>query len=43
MLQGPIPTTLLQTDKNTDLTSLDKIDRIACALTNACESVIPFD
>ena len=43
MLQGPVPITLLQTDPNSGLTALDKIVRIACAFTNACESVVPFD
>ena len=43
MLQGTVPITLLQNDPSCGLTTLDKIVRVACAMANACESVVPFD
>ncbi|XP_062401089.1 uncharacterized protein LOC134092302 [Sardina pilchardus] len=43
MLQGPVPISLLYNTENSELTTLDKIVRVACALTNICPSVIPFD
>ncbi|XP_051803372.1 uncharacterized protein LOC127533698 [Acanthochromis polyacanthus] len=42
MLKGPVPISLLSTD-DTDYTTLDKIVRVACALTNLCPSVVPTD
>lgn len=41
MLQGPVPISLLQHDESH--TSLDKIVRVACALTNLCPSVVPIN
>ncbi|XP_076314942.1 uncharacterized protein LOC143227374 [Tachypleus tridentatus] len=43
MLESTIPITLLQTDQSCNLTTLDKIVRVACALTNISPSVVPFD
>lgn len=43
MLQGTIPITLLQNDPEVNLTTLDKIVRVACAMVNGSESVVPFD
>lgn len=43
MLQGPVPISLLYNTDNSELTTLDKMVRVACALTNICPSVIPFD
>lgn len=42
ILDSTIPITFLQTDTNTGLTILDKIVRVACGLTNICESIVPF-
>jgi hypothetical protein len=39
MLQGTVPISLLDCDG--DLMALDKIVRVACALTNVCGSVVP--
>lgn len=42
MLHGPVPISLLSSDDAT-YTTLDKIVRVACALTNLCPSVVPTD
>ena len=42
ILDSTIPITLLQTD-DSGFTTLDKIVRVACALSNVCESIVPFD
>ena len=42
MLQSTIPRTLLQSDTS-ELTSLDKIVSVACALTNLSKPIVPFD
>ena len=42
ILDSTVPIKLLITDE-TELTSLDKIVRVACGLTNVCSSVVPFD
>lgn len=43
MLESTIPITYLQRDDKYELTALDKIVRLSCALTNLSESVVPFD
>ena len=43
MLQSTIPITLLQNDPTVQLTTLDKMVRVACALVNLSESIIPPD
>ena len=43
MLQSTIPITLLQKDSVCNLTTLDKIVRVSCALTNLSPSCVPFD
>lgn len=43
MLQGPVPISLLYNADDSEFTTLDKMVRVACALTNICPSVIPFD
>lgn len=43
MLNSTIPITFLQTDNSGHSTKLDKIVRVACALTNVSPSVVPFD
>ena len=43
MLQSTIPITLLQPDINLKMTTLDKIVRVACAMTNLSPSCVPFD
>ena len=43
MLQGPVPITLLMTDNEAEFTPLDKIVRVACALTDLAPSVVPLD
>ncbi|XP_076350612.1 uncharacterized protein LOC143247080 [Tachypleus tridentatus] len=43
MLESTIPITLLHTDQSCNLTTLDKIVRVACALINIYPSVVPFD
>ncbi|XP_022106610.1 uncharacterized protein LOC110987815 [Acanthaster planci] len=42
MLQSNVPITYLLSDQH-NLTTLDKIVHVACALTNLLESVVPFD
>lgn len=42
MLQNIIPITLLKSDEN-NMTTLDKIIKIACALVNVSDPVIPFN
>lgn len=43
MLQSTIPISLLQDDVTTGLTTLDKVVRVACGLTNLSASLIPTD
>ena len=43
MLQSTIPITLLQNDPTVQLTTLDKMVHVACALVNLSESIIPPD
>jgi len=44
MLHGPVPISLLiKSSEEEEFTSLDKIVRVACALTNLCPSVVPID
>ena len=43
MLEGTIPITLLKKDNTYDVTTLDKIVHVSCALVNTCMSVIPPD
>ena len=42
MLQSTVPITYLQSDQF-NLTTLDKIVRVSCALTNLSDSVVPFE
>jgi len=43
MLQSTIPITLLQNDPTVQLTTLDKMVHVTCALVNLSESIIPSD
>ena len=43
ILQSTIPIPLLQVDTSVQLTTLDKIVRVACALTNLSPSCVPLD
>lgn len=43
MLEGTIPITFLQCDSHCKLTTLDKIVRVACALTNLSPSCVPIE
>jgi hypothetical protein len=43
LLESTIPITLLQNDPSCNLTTLDKVVRVACALTNMCPSCVPFE
>ena len=43
MLESTIPITLLMTTPNHSISTLDKIVTVACALTNLCPSVVPFE
>jgi len=43
MLQSKIPITLLQNDPTVQLTTLDKMVRVACALVYMSQSIIPPD
>ena len=43
MLQSTIPINLLITKTGQENPVLDKIVTVACALTNLCQSVVPFD
>ena len=42
MLQSAIPITLLITKAGEEKPVLDKIVNVACALTNLCPLVVPF-
>jgi len=41
MLQSTIPISLLQDDVTTGFTTLDKVVRVACGLTNLSSSIVP--
>ena len=43
ILQSTVPITLLKCDKECGLTTLDKIVRVACALTNVCQGIVSKD
>ena len=43
MLQSTIPITFLLTRKGEDTPLADHIRRVCCALTNVCNSVVPFE
>ncbi|KAM9354261.1 uncharacterized protein KZ484_012436 [Pholidichthys leucotaenia] len=43
ILQGTLPITMLELDKTTNLTCLDKVVRVCCALINVNDSVVPFN
>ncbi|XP_014661474.1 PREDICTED: uncharacterized protein LOC106804700 isoform X2 [Priapulus caudatus] len=42
ILGSTIPITLLQTDEISGFTTLDKVVRVACGLSDICESIVPF-
>ncbi|XP_074546650.1 uncharacterized protein LOC141805465 [Halichoeres trimaculatus] len=42
ILQGSVPIDFMFIDKENDVTCLDKIVNVCCALTNVCESVVSF-
>jgi len=43
MLQNTMPITMMNKDPTCLLTTLDKVVRVACALTNTCISCVPFE
>jgi len=43
ILQNTIPITFLTTRKGEDIPLIDHIVRVCCALTNVCDSVVPFE
>ena len=43
ILQGILPIDLLIKKDTNDLASIDKIIVVCCALTNLCDSVVPFE
>ena len=43
ILQGTLPVDYLTKSKDSGLTAIDKIVTVCCALTNLCDSVIPFE
>ena len=43
ILQSTIPVTFLTTRKGEDIPIIDRIVRVCCALTNLCDSVVPFE
>ena len=43
ILQGTLPIDYVTTRNGEDYPAVDHIVRIACALCNLCNSVVPFD
>ena len=43
ILQGTLPVDYLTKSKDSGLTAIDKLVTVCCALTNLCDSVIPFE
>lgn len=43
ILQSTIPIKFLLTKKSEDIPLVDRIVRVCCALTNVCNSVVPFE
>ena len=43
ILQSILPISLIMCDSESDISSVDKIAVIACALCNHCDSVVPMD
>ena len=43
ILQSTILVTFLTTRKGEDIPIIDRIVRVCCALTNLCDSVVPFE
>uniref|UniRef100_A0A672Z375 THAP-type domain-containing protein n=1 Tax=Sphaeramia orbicularis TaxID=375764 RepID=A0A672Z375_9TELE len=43
MLKGPVPISLLMTSSEAEYTTMDKIVRVACSLTNLRPTVVPID
>ena len=43
ILQSTIPVTMLAAPENENFSMIDKIVRVACALTNTCDVIVPFD
>ena len=42
-LQGTLPVDYLTKPKDSSITTIDKIVTVCCALTNLCDSVVPFE
>ena len=43
ILQSTLPINMIMCPENTDISLLDKIVTVCCALCNSCESVVPFE
>ncbi|XP_055012542.1 uncharacterized protein LOC129409806 [Boleophthalmus pectinirostris] len=43
ILQNTVPLSFTDIERENDVTYLDKIVSVCCALTNVCESVVPFE
>lgn len=43
ILQCTLPIEMVETKDDTDIPMLDKVVTVCCALTNLCNSVVPFD
>ena len=43
ILQSTLPINMIMCEGDTEVSTIDKVVFVACALYNHCESVIPFD
>ena len=43
ILQSTLPINMIMCPEHSDISLIDKIVTVCCALCNACESVVPFD
>ena len=43
ILQSTLPINMITCEGDTEVSNIDKVVFVACALCNHCESVIPFD
>ena len=43
ILQSTLPINMIKPHENGDVSPLDKIIIVCCALCNCCDSVVPFD